>query len=131
MNKKTLIGVALGALVVGLLVAGSLGLFKEKNVGSVAQANEYKIVRYPADTSATNTVIFTGAGTLGSIVITSSTDKMIVYDWNSATSTVSTTIAVFKPGASEGTYTFDASIYYGLQIRNLTTTTGEVVVTYR
>lgn len=126
-----IVGVVLALIILGLLVLGSLGKF-EKNVGSVEQGNDYHSTLIESGAAATSTQqIFTGSGTLGSVVITSSTGKFILMDWNNTTSTVSTTIAVFDNSVALGTYTFDRVVINGLMLKYFVTTTGNFVITHR
>lgn len=110
----------------------------EKALGSVDRGNEYKATTTIATTVAgtyyvTNTttdmVTFGSAGTLGSIVITSSSlSGFSVFDGNKV---ATTTIAVFPANAAVGTYTFDVSLYRGLSIVVPASFTGNIVTTYR
>lgn len=62
----------------------------------------------------TTTQVFTGKGTLHSIVVgTSAAGAITVAD---GTASASTTFAILKSSIGEGTYTFDCSISNGLRI---------------
>lgn len=126
MNKKIWVAVVAIAFLVG-----TFGLFnQEGSLGSVNQANEYHTTTTPSGASQYSS-FYTPATVLGSIVITSSTaDAFYVYDWDTATSTVSSTVAYFA-NSPAGTYTFDIALFNGLVIEPVVTTTGFFVTTYR
>lgn len=64
--------------------------------------------------TATTTVVKSGSGILGSIVVgETAAGAITVYDNTAASGTV---IAVLKASVAEGTYTFDASFSTGLTV---------------
>lgn len=138
--KKLFIGI--GILVgVGLFAFLILNVDKaqqEQPLGSVNQANEYKSTTtvaltaegtYYVTNTTTDMVTFGRAGTLGSIVITSSSlSGFTVYDGNFV---ATSTIADFPANATVGTYTFDVALRRGLSIKVPAAFTGNIVTTYR
>lgn len=126
-------------LIVSVLIVGGLSFYAgtwlgtPKNVGSVTQASEYQVTSTQAGTVAGLNNIFEGVGTLGSITIVSTTAApgFTVYDADSATSTATTTIAVFPASATAGTYVFDVSLKQGLRISVPSSFTGNFITTYR
>lgn len=126
-------------LIVSVLVVGGLSFYAgtwfgtPKNVGSVTQASEYHATSTLAGTAAGLNNIFEGAGTLGSITIVSSSAAggFTVYDADSATSTATTTIAVFPASATVGTYVFDVALTQGLRITVPSSFNGNFITTYR
>lgn len=133
MSKNWILSVVVA--VIALVLGGILTYCvfnKTQNYGAVPIANEYKTARIALDTLATTSpVTSVTARTLGSVIITSSTPALTFYDWDGTTTTVSTTIAVFKGGIAEGVYAFDRSLINGLYYTIAVTNTGEFVVTYR
>lgn len=102
--------------------------------GSVPVGNDY-IAYMASSTSATaNTpiVLKTKAGSLGSVVVqtTSSGAILRLYDSAAATSS-SATIASFPTSAGVGTYTFDQTINRGLVLEVPTGFNGIYTITYR
>ena len=135
---KTL-GIVIGAVM--LLMAGSLGYFisqGQSSLGSVAQGGEYKYTLYTGSSIASTSLIKTGVGTLGSVIITEDqAGAVTLYD---ATSTAALdgaaalfdTIAIFESAQAEGVYTFDTSFYNGLVISlDGETFAGNMTVTHR
>ena len=120
------------------LVLLALGAFQTKitqvqepAVGSVVQGSEYHSTSTLSGTAA-GLYRLTTTGTpavLGSVVITSSSaSSFTILDGDN---TVTTTVAVFKANAAEGTYTFDIATYKGLTIQVPSGFTGHFVTTYR
>lgn len=140
--RNTLLIVAGGILA----IAGSLSstLFETADrLGSVSQASEYIATSTAANTvyGATitgDTLIQTGPGTLGSVVITGANTGIINFynatttDATQRTTATSTILLASIPAsAAAGTYTFDVRYFDGLYVDivggNMPTTT----ITYR
>lgn len=121
-------------------------------VASVSQASEYRSTMATSGLASASAgrLIMTGQGTLGSIVV-SSTSASTFTVWD-ATSTATTSyqtatlrpdlteassttygrpVAVFKASVGENTYTFDATLYKGLVLEVPTGFTGSYTITYR
>lgn len=82
---------------------------------------------YANSTTATTTVVKSGAGTLHSIVVnTTAAGSVTVYD-NTAGS--GTKIATLKASVVEGTYVYDVAFATGLTI--VTAAASDVTVTYK
>ena len=114
-----------GIIIIMLAVVIVLQVRQTPNgLGSVAQSGEYKYTSLSGAVSTSTTAIKTGAGTLGSIVITAdaASGDIAIYD---ATSTAAlsggaslfTKIGDLEDGLLEGTYTFDTSFLQWLSIR--------------
>lgn len=131
------------------------GFFYNQNqpvVASVSQASEYRSTMATSGLASASVarLVQTGQGTLGSVVITStSATTFTVWD---ATSTATTTyqtatlrpdlteassttygrqVAAFKASPGENTYTFDVSLYKGLVLEVPSGFNGSYTVTYR
>lgn len=127
-NKFLLIGGMISAL---LLLAVYIPQ-TSKNQGSVDKTNEYKSATTLTMTAASSTQVFSRSGTLGSIVISSSTAGTLeLRDATSSTDVASTSIAKFPANASVGTYTFDISLYRGLSVILGSGFNGSYSITYR
>lgn len=135
-----------GAIVaVGIFLVGQGTALQEHQLGSVNQANEYLATSTAASTvyGATitgDTLIKTGQGALGSVVITGANTGVINFynatttnvsarTGNTATSTI--LLASIPASAAAGTYTFDVfyttGLYVDIESGNMPTTT----ITYR
>ncbi len=103
---------------------------------SVIVGNDYKSIEITA-LNASNTApirVKTGAGSLGSVVVASSSvaGYIKIYDGAFSTSSATTTrIVQFPPSAAPMTYVFDREITRGLLIEAPAGFDGSVVVTYR
>ena len=129
MAGKTII-LSVGAILV--IIAGVIGYNlnqPEQPVGSVARGGEYHATTTTSGTAAANYVIQTGRGTLGSIIVASSSGSTFtVLDANG---TATTTIATLKASIAEGTFTFDRMLSYGLIITVPSGFNGQYITTYR
>ena len=142
MNKKYIIGLA-----VLVLFAAAVVFFKfvnssfnsdEPTFGSVG--GEYNATTTIIGSTNVDTLIKTGAGTLGSVIITTAGNT--VFDLFNATTTnvdartgklaTSTIlIAAFPASAAAGTYTFDVAFLYGLYFDVTAGTLGTTTITWR
>ena len=135
MKAGQVLSVVLSVIVTLVVAALAVYIIYHKNaitIGSVPISNEYHSTRVAFGATATTSPVSSGTRVLGSVVITSSTPTFTLYDWDGTTSTVSTTLAVFKPGIAEGTYTYDVALvkgglYYYLPATN----TGSFAITWR
>lgn len=104
------------ALVI-LLLVGGIYLQEDKDLGSLQQGNAYSYSQYTTAV-ATTTQVFAGQGTLGSVIITEdAAGTVVLYDATSTAaigSGLETRIADFEAAATEGVYTFDTGLTYGL-----------------
>lgn len=101
--------------------------------GSVQQGGEYTASSTRTDIkSGFYTLISANMGTLGSVIIASSSGATIEL-WNatSTTDVASTSIVKFKASVAEGTYTFDLNFDRGLILRVPAGSSGDFVTTYR
>ena len=114
-----------------VLLGGSVGmnLNKEKKLGSVALSNDYTATTTTSGTAAANYTIFSGSGSLGSIVVASSSaSTFTILDANG---TATTTVATLKAAIGENTYTFDRALTNGLIITVPSGFNGQYITTYR
>lgn len=135
------VGVVLGSVLLVTLILVNLWSDREqKAVGSVADGQTYSATTTKAfDGTAlpTNTIIKSGTGTFGSVVITgANTGVMAFYDATTTdstlrTNTATTTIAVFAASTAAGTYTFDVTVKYGLIYQLVSGTAPTSTVTFR
>jgi len=135
MKKSSLI---IGGTVIAivLIIMGLSKVAEEQPLGSVSTASEYKYVHYSGSGIASTTLLKTGSGTFGSVIITEDqAGAVILYD---ATSTAAigtgfeTAIATFESAQLEGVYTFDVSFYNGLVFSGAGETfAGNWTITYR
>lgn len=119
------------------LVLSLYSLFtKNRNtfVGSVAQGSEY----HSTSTSAVfvnNSVLVSGSGTLGSVVVTvTGTGSLTLYDGTTTLSHpdwATTTLAYFAGSPTVGTYTFDAVFQKGLLVQFGAGTVASTTITFR
>ena len=102
-------------------------------VASVARGGEYQATStYPTVLTARHTLIDNTYGTLGSVIISSTTaGTMKIWNATSTTDSASTTIATFAASAANGTYTFDAIITRGLIIETSIGFAGGYTITHR
>lgn len=126
---------SIAVVIVGALFILILQLNKNADA-SVVVGNDYKSYLVDSTVASTTPVIVkVGQGSLGSIIIASSTTSSIfaVYDHTYATSSVatSTKIVTFPVSASGGTYTFDREISKGIVLHVPASFAGTYVVTYR
>lgn len=129
--------------VIGLLASSSILVLviavvarqagQEISLSSVERSSEYHSTSTLNAAAASETFIFTGSGTLGSVVVVSTTaaSGFIIYDADTVTSTPTSTIAVFPANATAGTYTFDVALQQGLKIIVPSGFNGHFVTTYR
>jgi len=114
LNKIQKIGAFLGAMA---LIFG--GGYTATNLGSVALGGDYHSTSTEAG-FVDGTVVQSGPGTLGSVVITgSTTGTLVLYDATSTvtnTSWATTTLATFPASTAAGTYTFDIMFQKGLMV---------------
>lgn len=101
----------------------------ENGLGSVNRANEYQSTTTASGTTAGDYVIKSGTGTLGSIVVASSSaSTFTILDANG---TATTTVATLKASIGEATYTFDLNLFNGLIITVPSSFNGQYITTYR
>jgi len=124
-------------VLISIIALWSLSNSPESAFGSVVVGNDYSSKEITS-TNASNTaptIVKVGTGSLGSIVIASSTTGggyFRIYDHTSSTSSAtSTRIASFPAGAAGGTYTFDRDILKGIVLEVPAGFNGSYVVTYR
>jgi hypothetical protein len=102
---------------------------------SIVVGNDYQSVEVTSSTASTSPVIVkAGTGSLGSVIIASSTSGATfrIYDNAVATSSAtSTRIVSFPVSAAGGTYTFDREIIRGIVLEVPVGFNGSYVVTYR
>lgn len=125
-----LIGIGV-ATFMGTNLSSRLNLQPEHALGSVVQGSEYHSTSTLASTAA-GLYRLNATGTpavLGSVIITSSSGS--IFTILDGDNTVTTTVAIFKASAAEGTYTFDVATYKGLTIQVPASFTGHFVTTYR
>jgi hypothetical protein len=145
MKTKILIGLGLMLAVLGGIY---FTLNTEQVVGSAVIGNEYQSYRITSGNASTSAqLVKLGPGTLGSIIVSSSTTGTLeVYDGvisgktltgaaltpgQGATTTATTTVALFPTNAVAGTYTFDSIITKSLYILPSTNFVGSYTITYR
>lgn len=102
----------------------------EPTLGSVQVGSGYQATTTAVGATAGLYVISAVPGTLGSIVIVSTTpvSGFTVYD---ADSTATTTVVAFPASTAAGTYTFDTNIFRGLRISVPSGFNGQFITTYR
>lgn len=104
------------------------------NVGSVQDGSAYAYydVTSAQASSTVATRVRGGTGVLGSVIIASSSLKVIsIYDGNTATTSGNTLIAQFPAFAPAGTYTFDVVVKSGIVVDVPASMTGNYTITYR
>lgn len=119
----------LTALIV--LLGGGYGL------GSVSQNNQYNYSQLTGSVASSTATVNTGRTTLGSVVITE--DSAVAVEIWDATSTgaigngLATKVADLQAALTEGVYTFDVGLDYGLMLKtdDWTAFAGDWTVTYR
>lgn len=124
MNKKII------ALVIAALALFGINVVSNSNtVTSVIQGSEYHATTtrtYNGIAMTNLSVLQTGAGALGSVVITGAAAGVInIYDATSTQTNASwatTTLATIPASAAAGTYTFDVIFQKGLLIEIIGTT---------
>ena len=142
MKKTILIISILIAFVVGLAL-GDFIIKQFKSLGSVATGQDYYATSTPFLESNKSGLIKNGAGSLGTVVITTTGNtKFSLLDATSTAATkpenrtgakISTStieIASFNT-AAVGTYVLDAEFYDGLYFYVLEGTTGSTTITFR
>lgn len=103
---------------------------KDPVVGSVVMGNEYNY--FNASSTAGLTCVKSLPGTLGSVVISSSTlQQFTLTDATSTIDAASTTIAQFFAFPPAGTYQYDIAFTRGLCIRSASGFGGMYTVTWR
>lgn len=115
--KKAIIGL-LGVAIVLTMAFFVTRMDNEEEAGSVNRANEYHYVHYSGSGIATTSLIATGQGAFGSVIITEDQAGAVwIYDATS-TEAIGTgfeeTIATFENAQAEGVYTFDVAYRQGL-----------------
>ena len=111
-------------------------VFKPVNgvLGSVGSDGTYSYVTLTSTNASTTSAIGIrgGAGTLGSLIISSTTPYAIsIYD-GKATTTVAgdaTLIATIPASTAVGTYTFDVSVIRGITVGSVIGFAGSYVIT--
>lgn len=121
-------------------IALTLSLGKETVIGSVARGGEYTATT-TTDASWPSATAFktirTGAGTLGSIVVASSSAlvtpnySIACYDSSVSTTTASSTLIRISNTAVSGTYTLDADFRAGLICDTPSGFNGAYTITWR
>lgn len=124
-TKWVLLGVGATILLIvivglGVLLGAKLNSPKSP-LGSVAVGNEYHYNNFLAS-STKDTIINTGNGTLGSVVLVSALDSSLtLYDATTTNRNLRTTVSttslkqfLFPASTAAGTYTFDTVIFDGL-----------------
>jgi hypothetical protein len=131
-NHLTNLFIAMLVIVSAISVI-TLGL--DRVDSSVTFGNDYKSTEITSSVASTSPIIVkSGTGSLGSIVIASTTlgASLQIYDNAVGTSSAtSTRIATFPAGTPAGTYTFDREIQRGIVVYALPAFNGSYVVTYR
>lgn len=139
MNRKQVNAVVLQLLVVAAFVAGAVLFGAYHSDASVTVGNEYNatLITSAHASGTAKTILKPITGTLGSVIISSSSPTttyplMTIYD---ATSTMATStarkIAQFGGTPSTGTYTFDATVFYGLAVEVPVGFNGAYTITWR
>lgn len=135
MKTNLLLGstLTLIALVIGL-VLGSY-YYAQVALGSVESGSEYNANNITS-TDVGSSSVKTIAGTLGSIVVSSSSVSVVnIYQVSSSTAPTATSsntlLFSFPAGVDEGTYTYDVGFGGGLLIDVLPGFNGNYVMTYR
>lgn len=121
-------------------IALTLTLGKDRVIGSVDRGGEYTATS-TVDTSWPSATAFktirTGAGTLGSIVVASTSPStaglpsLRCFDSSVSTTTASSTLAVMGDQAAAGTYTFDVDFRAGLICEATPSFKGAYTITWR
>lgn len=128
--------ILLGTLIVAITVIIGLSVQRTNVFGSVIQTQEYQNAYIDSNdaSSTATTQLKTGYGSLGSVVVASSTPAsyVVLHDATStqATST-DTIISTFTTAASEGTYQFDVIFTSGLKLDIPVGFDGVYNITYR
>ena len=131
--KKFLLGAVALAFIALIVVAVAN---RDTALGSIIESQEYDFA-YVDSTSATNTaplVLKSSRGSLGSIVIASSTyDGSITFYHAAAADATSTAdvITTFTSDQGPGTWTFDVATPKGLKVWIPATFDGKYTITYR
>lgn len=137
---KTLKNKVVAGLVVCSLLAVAVLLAlvtrQEVSLGSVVVGNDYQGRQITSSNASTTPLVLkTGAGSLGSVVITvpASSGNLKLYNSASTTATTSASLMLGFASSSDvaGTYTFDAEFTTGLQIDVPVGFDGQYVVTWR
>lgn len=143
-NKVLALGVSAG-FIFGFLFFINFFNQTPSAIGSVAISNEYRSTTTPTASAGSEgfagvftLATTTGAGTLGSVIITgTSSGAFAIYDATTTNallrtpmSTSSITLASFPAGMPAGTYTFDTAYNRGL-IAVFTALVGTTTITYR
>jgi hypothetical protein len=130
---KTLLKYLTLACLFSLVVVSIYSNLKaEPAIGSVIQGSEYQATTTVYMQAGTQRRILANAGTVGSIVVASSSATTFkVWDATSTTDIASTTVVHFVASPTMGTYTFDVALTRGLVIELPTGFNGSYTVTYR
>lgn len=133
--KKHSINLLLAVLVIVSMVSAISFNSNQKADASVIVGNDYKSLEITStNASTTPIVVKAGTGSLGSIIIASTTPGAYFRVYDNAVSTssaTSTRIVSFPVSAVAGTYTFDREIIRGIVIDAPPAFNGSYVVTYR
>ena len=121
------------AIMAVLFVVFSANEKKEMPLGSVAVGSGYQATTTAVGATAGFYTITSVPGTLGSVVIvsTSPVGGFTIYDADAVTTTATTTILSFPTSAPAGTYTFDTNLFQGLVIQVPSGFNGQFITTYR
>jgi hypothetical protein len=132
--------------VVSLAIAITIGLFVgisylkgNPMIGSVERASEYQSLTLTSSNASATAYITlkAGQGTLGSVVISSSSPvttlpPVRIYDSNTGTTTATTTpISFGRSNQTHGTYTYDTNFFDGLIVEVTPGFSGVYTITYR
>lgn len=118
-NKVLAMAVIVGLMAVVAVFALFVGNQRQAE-GSVMIGGEYQSTTTTALINASTTVVYSGTGVFGSVVITNpelTTGTFTFYDGTTTSSHpdwATTTLANFSVGSTAGTYTFDVSVRKGL-----------------
>jgi hypothetical protein len=132
--KNTLIALMIG---IAIFAGAYIAYPEEENAGSVAQNIQYDYTQLSGSIATTSSVINTGKTTFGSIIVTE--DSAVVVEVWDATSTVAignpfaVKVADLQASLTEGVYTFDVGLKYGLVLKTTdwTAFAGDWTITYR
>lgn len=133
LTKAVLCGVATFIVFLGVYLVGVNGRLEAPTYSSVVQGGEYTSTTTATMGNNKLQNIMTVQGTLGSIVIASTTSlgSITLFDATSTTDVASTSIITFPPSTPAGTYTLDRSLQRGLGILISSGFNGGYTITYR
>lgn len=127
--------ILLGIVAVAVVILISLAVVDRGVFGSTIDGQEY-YSQYIGTTQSTSTSVSikSGLGTLGSVVVASTTPfAFTLYDASSTQSTTTATklMKFAASGQSNGTYQYDVSVKYGIKADLPANWDGLFVVTYK